>query len=196
MKDSTYLVGSNDGSNLIITTEKQLKNFTKEVKTKMDTKTENKYFGDKENTYNNVKSDCTERKYLHEIGEITDRLSILQIKELLLKENRQQFADEIQLILHDLDLMLKEKGINISAETIRAIIVLAQANLHIWHSESAARKGDLNSSSNNLIFTHQENGVRVRTRNRIQKAFGGREDPKSDCLAAEFNHMEPSWDGK
>jgi hypothetical protein len=137
-----------------------------------------------------------QRKYLPEIGELLDRLSILQLKELLLKEHRAQFAEEIQLILNDINLILKEKEVNVTAETLRALIVLAQSNLHIWHSESEARKGDLKSSTNNLIFTHTENGVRVRARNRIQNAFGGRTDPKVDCLAAEFNHMEPSWDGK
>lgn len=134
------------------------------------------------------------RKYLPQIGELIDRLSILQLKELFLKEHRQEFADEIQLILHDISLMLKEHNINLSAETIRAIIVLAQANLHIWYSESEARKG--NKDGNNLIFTHTENGVRTRARDRIQNAFGGRTDPKTDCLAAEYNHMEPSWNGK
>lgn len=135
-----------------------------------------------------------ERKWLPELGSIVDALSILQLKELLIPEHRADYAAEIQLVLHDLDLILKEHNINISANTIRAIIVLAQANLHIWHSEAAARRGK--RDGNDLIFTHTENGVRVRARSRIQKIVGGRVEVKSDCLAAEFNHMEPSWDGK
>lgn len=132
------------------------------------------------------------RKYLPTFAELVDRLSILQLKEVFIPENKESYAQEIQDILHDLNLILKEAGINISAETIRAIIVLSQMNEHIWYNESQARKGV--DAGNKLMLTHGLNGIRNTAKNKIQEILGGRKDLKIDCLAAEFKDWEVSWD--
>ena len=80
---------------------------------------------------------------------------------------------------------------DITAETIRAIIVLSQMNLHIWHNESNYRKGI--KDGNNLELTHGLNGIRNTAKNKIQEIVGGRKDYKIDCLAAEFKDWEISW---
>lgn len=130
------------------------------------------------------------RKYLPTLAELIDRLSIAQLKEVFLSEHKEEYASEIKDILHDIDLLIEDS--KISAKTIRAIVVLAQMNLHIWYNEAEARKG--NNAGENLLLTHGLNGIRNTAKNKIQEIVGGRKDHKIDCLAAEFKDWEISWD--
>ena len=129
------------------------------------------------------------RKYLPTISDLIDRLSIVQLKEVFIPEHKEEYAQEIKDIVHDLDeLMNWEKP---TGEMIRAIIVLAQMNLHIWHNESEARKGI--NAEENLRLTHGLNRIRNTAKNMIQENVGGRKDYKVDCIAAEFKDWDVSW---
>lgn len=132
----------------------------------------------------------TTRRYLPTLSELVDRLSIVQLKEVFIPEHKEEYAQEIKDIVHDIQLALDD-GAPIDAETIRAIVVLSQMNLHIWHNESNYRKGI--KDGNNLELTHGINGIRNTAKNKIQEAAGGRKDYKIDCLAAEFKDWEISW---
>ena len=134
------------------------------------------------------------RKYLPTLSELIDRLSIAQLKEVFITEHKELYAQEIADIIHDIQLILKNSEEQVTAETIRAIVVLSQMNLHIWHNESNYRKGI--KDGNNLELTHGLNGIRNTAKNKIQEVVGGRKDYKIDCLAAEFKDWEISWDGK
>jgi hypothetical protein len=131
------------------------------------------------------------RKYLPTLSELVDRLSIVQLKEVFISEHKNEYAKEIADIVHDIQLLLDEQDGKITAETIRAIVVLSQMNLHIWHNESNYRKGI--KDGNNLELTHGLNGIRNVAKNRIQEVVGGRKDYKIDCLAADFKDWEISW---
>lgn len=132
-----------------------------------------------------------ERKYLPTLSELIDRLSIVQLKEVFITDHKAEYADEIKAIVHDIQLYLDDTKEPITAETIRAIVVLSQMNLHIWHNESNYRKGI--KDGNNLELTHGLNGIRNVAKNKIQEVMGGRKDYKIDCLAAEFKDWEISW---
>ena len=82
-----------------------------------------------------------DRKYLPTLSELIDRLSIAQLKEVFIPDHKKEYAQEISDILHDLDLILSDKNIVLSGNDVRAIVVLSQMNLHIWHNESNYRKG-------------------------------------------------------
>jgi hypothetical protein len=110
---------------------------------------------------------------------------------VFISEHKEEYAKEIADIVHDIQLYLKESKEPITAETIRAIVVLSQMNLHIWHNESNYRKGI--KDGNNLELTHGLNGIRNTAKNKIQEIAGGRKDYKIDCLAAEFKDWEISW---
>ena len=130
------------------------------------------------------------RKYLPTISDLIDRLSIVQLKEVFILEHKEEYAKEIRDIVHDLDeLMQWEKP---TGEMIRAIVVLAQMNLHIWHNETKYRAGE---DEGNLGLTHGLNGIRNTAKNIIQDQLGddGRKDYKVDCIAAEFDDWEVSW---
>ena len=118
-------------------------------------------------------------------------MSIVQLKEVFIPEHKDEYAKEIADITHDIQVLLDEQDGKVTAETIRAIVVLSQMNLHIWHNESNYRKGI--KDGNNFELTHSLNGIRNTAKNRIQEVVGGRKDYKIDCLAAEFKDWEISW---
>ena len=131
-----------------------------------------------------------DRKYLPTISELIDRLSIIQLKEVFITEHKEEYAKEIKDIVHDLNLLMNwEKP---SGEMIRAIIVLAQMNTHIWYNETKYRQGE---GDGNLGLTHGLNGIRNTAKNIIQDELedDGRKDYKVDCIAAEFKDWEVSW---
>ncbi len=131
------------------------------------------------------------RNYLPTLSELIDRLSIIQLKEVFITEHKEEYSKEIQDILHDIQLILDEEKPQISAEVIRAIVVLSQMNLHIWHNESNYRKGI--KDGNNLELTHGLNGIRNTAKNKIQEVNGGRKDYKIDCIASDFKDWDISW---
>jgi len=132
------------------------------------------------------------RKYLPTLSELVDRLSIAQLKEVFITDHKSEYASEISDIVHDINLVLEENKAEVDGDVIRAIVVLSQMNLHIWHNESNYRKGI--KDGNNLELTHGLNGIRNTAKNKIQEVVGGRKDYKIDCLAADFKDWEVSWD--
>jgi predicted oxidoreductase (fatty acid repression mutant protein) len=131
------------------------------------------------------------RKYLPTLSELIDRLTINQIKEVKIPHHRETYKQEIEDILHDIDQIIKDDKLVLNSETIRAIIIIAQYNLHIWMNEANYRAGIKNG--NDLELSHSLNGVRNRAKNIVQSLIGGRTDLKVDCLAAEYSQWEPSW---
>lgn len=132
-----------------------------------------------------------ERKYLPTLAELVDRLSICQLKEVFITDHKEEYAQEMKDIMYDINILLDDVNMKIDAETIRAIIVLSQMNLHIWHNESNYRKGVVDG--NNLELTHGLNGIRNTAKNKIQEKIGGRQDYKIDCLASKFTDWNISW---
>jgi hypothetical protein len=132
-----------------------------------------------------------ERKYLPTLAELIDRLSISQLKEVFISQHKEEYAQEIKDIVHDIQIFLDESKQPITADTIRAIVVLSQMNLHIWSNESNVRNGK--EGPNALALTHGLNGIRNTAKNKIQEVVGGRKDYKIDCLASEFKDWEISW---
>ena len=135
------------------------------------------------------------RKYLPTLGELIDRLTIVQLKEVKIPKHKKEYEKEIKEIVHDINQILLDEKYDIDivdGETIRAIIVLAQMNTHIWVNEDNARNGD--NKGNKLMLTHGLNGIRNTAKNKIQERVGGRKDYKIDCIASEFKDWEVSWD--
>jgi hypothetical protein len=132
------------------------------------------------------------RKYLPTISDLIDRLSIVQLKEVFIPEHKEEYAQEIKDIVHDLSELMKDE--ELTGEMIRAIVVLSQMNLHIWHNETEYRKGE---GDGNLGLTHGLNGIRNTAKNIIQDELIDdveRKDYKVDCIAAEFDDWEISWE--
>ena len=48
------------------------------------------------------------RKFLPTLGELIDRLSIHQLKEVFIPENKKNYSKEMSDMVHDIDMLLKE----------------------------------------------------------------------------------------
>ena len=89
------------------------------------------------------------------------------------------------MILHDLDVLCKEKNIKLTSNIIKGIAYTQLTNRMIWENESKARQG--NDEQNYLLhFTHSINGQRNTAKNIISKEIGDRIDLKVDCLAEQY----------
>ena len=108
-----------------------------------------------------------ERKYLPTLADLIDALSIDQIKEIKL-ENKQSYALEMKKISHDIDVLISQKQIKLSARLIRMIIVIAQINLFIWNNKDKMRE-DPKHYNDLLKLAHQLNGIRNRIKNLLLK---------------------------
>ena len=104
-----------------------------------------------------------ERKYLPTLADLIDTLTIDQIKEIKL-ENKQSYALEMKKISHDIDVLISQKQIKLSARLIRMIIVIAQMNLFIWNNKDKMQE-DPKHYNDLLKLAHQLNGVRNRIKN-------------------------------
>ena len=134
-----------------------------------------------------------ERKWLPNLAELIDRLSIHQLKEVFIPEHKEKYAKEMKDIMNDIDITIKEGNAEATAILIRSIVVIAQMNAHIWYNESKARSGK-DQDVSLLKLTHGLNGIRNRAGNYILEQIGqaDRKDWKTDCLAAEFKDWEVS----
>ena len=106
-----------------------------------------------------------DRKYLPTLGELIDRLSIVQLKEVKIPKHKEEYAKEISEIVHDINEILKEKP-PVDGDFIRAVVVVSQMNSHIWYNEDNARNGE--DVGNKLMLTHGLNGIRNTAKNKIQ----------------------------
>ena len=114
------------------------------------------------------------RLYLPTLADLIDQLAIDQIKEVLRPENKDSYAREMKKIGHDVDILIEEKQLKLSARLIRIIITLAQLNLHIWHHKDKMQH-DQKHYSELLKFAHQLNGLRNQMKNLILEETGCKE---------------------
>lgn len=137
----------------------------------------------------------SDREYLPHFAELIDRLSIHQLKEVFIPEHKEKYHREMRWIANDLDLIIQQDGIKLTGELIRAIIILAQMNEHVWYNESKVRSGESQDLSL-LKLTHGLNGIRNRAMNYILDIIGDQErrDWKTDCLAAEYSNWDVLFD--
>lgn len=105
-----------------------------------------------------------EREYLPTLADLIDALTINQIKELKFHDKKTAYADEIKKICHDIDLLISQKQIKLSAKIIRLITVIAQINLFIWNNKDKMQENP--EHYNDLLkLSHQLNGIRNKMKN-------------------------------
>ncbi len=132
------------------------------------------------------------RKYLPSISDLIDRMTIVQLKAIFVGDHKPDYDKEIELIQHDIDLILAEKDYRITAADIRAIVVIALSNHFIWSNESIARAGG-REQDHLLRVTHSVNGSRNTAKNILAVATGDRLDYKVDCIACDLPEGAGNW---
>jgi hypothetical protein len=115
-----------------------------------------------------------ERKYKVPLAELLDRLAVDQIKEVLLSEGKSSYATEMEILQHDIDLIVFECNIPLTARLLRIVVVLSQLNLHIWLLKDRMQQ-EPDKYDELLKFAHQLNGIRNRMKNLLLEETGDRE---------------------
>jgi len=125
----------------------------------------------------------TERQFLPPFAELIDRLTVDQIKEVLIPAQASACADEMAKIAHDIDVLIAGRDIKLSASLVRMIVVLAQMNLHIWYN-----KDRMNETPERYLellkLAHQLNGLRNQVKNLLLEAAG---DTEKSAQRTNFN---------
>jgi hypothetical protein len=116
-----------------------------------------------------MNSPSESRQFLPPLSELIDRLTVTQVKLNLLDVNSEDFSAEVAKLVNDINLIVKEKKIEISGELVRAIVMISQINLHIWRNKDLMQE-NLENESEYLSYlkkAHQMNGVRNLLKNYI-----------------------------
>ena len=116
-----------------------------------------------------MNSSSESRQFLPPLSELIDRLTVTQVKLNLLDVNSEDFTAEVAKLVNDINLIVKEKKIEISGELVRAIVMISQINLHIWRNKDLMQE-NLENESEYLSYlkkAHQMNGVRNLLKNYI-----------------------------
>lgn len=131
----------------------------------------------------------SEKIYNYSWAELIDRLNIVQMKSLFAQNNNGKFDQELSEIMHDIQVGIDE-GIIITADVLRAIILLTQCNLSIWCNEDFIRSDETMSAeetADKLTYTHKLNANRSEFKTRIQNLIGGRTDEKINYQNGVWN---------
>ncbi len=101
--------------------------------------------------------------------ELIGALTVRQIKEV--KKPNPTLKEDIQKISHDLDTLIKDKDLKLSAEFIRLVIYLAEMDCHIWYCQEQMDEHP-DKYSEWLTLKHQINGYRNQVKARISEYVG------------------------
>lgn len=124
-----------------------------------------------------------ERQYLPPLAELIDHLTVNQIKEVLIPRHKSSFAQEMEKLAYDIDLIIEEKQLKLSSRLIRIIIALAQLNLHIWHNKDKMQE-DKEHYMELLKLSHQLNGLRNQMKNLL---LAEAQDKEKSAQRTNFN---------
>lgn len=138
-----------------------------------------------------------QRKYLPSLADLIDRLCICLMKMIFIEGRRNEYAAEIDDIVHDINVILDEDGHRIRGLEIKAITMLMLSNRFIWENESKTRNGDSTEDPavqlQRLRATHSINGVRATAKNELSMVTRSRQDYKVDCFASDLPKDFGNW---
>ncbi len=126
-------------------------------------------------------------EYNYPFSELIGALTIKQIKEV--KKPDKDLLEDIQKITHDIDSIIEEKDLKLSAELIRLVIYLAQMDCHIWTCQDQMDEHP-DDYDKHLRMKHQINGFRNQIKNKISVYTGdtiGHSNDSPDGLSWEIS---------
>lgn len=110
------------------------------------------------------------RQYELPFGELVDKITILQLRETLL--NSPKYAEEIKQLEHDIDLVLRQKGIVPTARMMRIIFLMGQLNTLIWLYKDKMLEDGGGRYGEYLKLSHQVNGLKNSLKNCLMESTG------------------------
>jgi hypothetical protein len=133
------------------------------------------------------------RHFVLPMAELIDRLTVNHIKLAKLKGDKKCFHEEIKKISEDIDQIISNKNIALSADVIRMIIVISQMNLHIWNNKDEMQANLENEPEylRLLKLAHQLNGIRNSMKNALLEKEGTVE---ASHIRSNFETDGLDWD--
>ena len=115
-----------------------------------------------------------ERKFHLPLAELIDRLTVTQIKLVKLKDSKESYLKEIEILCNDINLLIDQSDIRLDAHFVRVLISLSQINLHIWNNkdEMQTEIGNESVYLQLLKHAHQLNGIRNTMKNHLMEREG------------------------
>lgn len=112
-----------------------------------------------------------QREFLLSLAELIDRMTITQIKTVLVPGDKEDFLRELERLRSDIDGIIAERGIEFTGEVLQSVIILSQLNLHIWKNKDEMQKvvGRDSEYLQLLKHAHQLNGYRNSIKNSLLK---------------------------
>jgi len=125
----------------------------------------------------------TERKFLPPFAELIDRLTVDQIKEVLIPSQAKAAAGEMGKICHDVDLLIQKRDLKLTSRLLRMVVVIAQLNVHIWNNKDRMQQ-EPEKYLDLLKLSHQLNGLRNQIKNMLLEEAG---DHEKSARRTNFN---------
>ena len=122
----------------------------------------------------------SKRNYNLSLAQLVDLLNIITLKSIKLK-HKNEYEKEAQLIMKDIDMLMKKIKIKDYGKFIRAVCINMWTNETIWQNETKARQGG-DEQDKYLKFTHTINGLRRRAANSISNQTGENIDLNLDTV--------------
>ena len=114
-----------------------------------------------------------DRKLVFPLAELIGRLTVDQIKEVKLPDLKPAVQEEMAALYHDIDQIVGERGIKLTARLMGVVVALAQLNVQIWELNDRMTAGDGDYAAQ-LKLAHQLNGVRNQLKNWLLTECGDR----------------------
>lgn len=126
------------------------------------------------------------RQYFLSFSELLDRLNIVMMKEINILDHKERYTKEKDILLHDIEEIIKEKNIELTKELLRNIIGLSQINSSLWYNLSDINT-DMVEDYKKMKTTTDLNGMRNKFKNRIQEIIKeeDKKEYKQDCPEAK-----------
>lgn len=135
------------------------------------------------NEKNKINLDKEERQFVLPFAELIDRLTVDQIKEVLLPDKSSNIAKEMKEICHDLDMLINKQDVQLTSRLIRILILISQMNVHIWYNKDKMQENP-DQYMELLKLAHQLNGLRNQMKNLLLEEAG---DKDKNSIRTNFN---------
>ena len=107
----------------------------------------------------------------YNFSELVDKLSIIQIKQLINNKQYRSYENTISKILNELELNIsKNKKIILNSKIVNLLNILSQINLFIWILRDEM-KISKNNYKQNMKLSHQLNALRNIAKNKLLLIF-------------------------
>ena len=107
----------------------------------------------------------------YNFSELVDKLSIIQIKQLINNKQYRSYENTISKILNELELNIsKNKQMILNSKIVNLLNILSQINLFIWFLRDEMQISKKNYKQN-MKLSHQLNALRNITKNKLLLIF-------------------------